>query len=89
MNRIRRRARAAVNPVSTAVTRWWCISALRRLLTGHGPTARQRRLIRAHRRARPAGRGRPDAGSTPSAGPMTARRQAIDELMSARPEPTE
>ena len=36
MNRIRRRVSAAVNPVSTAVTRWWCHSALRHMLTGHG-----------------------------------------------------
>ena len=46
MNRIRRRVSAAVNPVSTAATRWWCHSALRRMLTGYGPTARRRRLVR-------------------------------------------
>ena len=46
MNRIRRRVNAAVNPVSTAATRWWCHSALRHMLTGYGPTARQRRFIR-------------------------------------------
>jgi hypothetical protein len=44
MNGIERRVRAAVNPLSTAVTRWWCYSAMRHMLTGHGPTARQRRL---------------------------------------------
>ena len=38
MNRIGRRMRAAVNPVSTAATRWWCHSALRHMLTGYGPT---------------------------------------------------
>jgi hypothetical protein len=46
MNQIRRRVSAAVNPVSTAATRWWCHSAVRRMLTGYGPTARQRHLIR-------------------------------------------
>lgn len=46
MNGIERRVRAAVNPVSTAATRWWCHSAMRHMLTGHGPTARQSRLIR-------------------------------------------
>ena len=58
MNAIERRLRAAVNPVSTAITGWWCQSAVRHLLTGHGPSARQRRLIRAARAARP---GAPDA----------------------------
>ena len=46
MNRMRRLVSAAVNPVSTAATRWWCHSALRHMLTGYGPTASQRRLIR-------------------------------------------
>ena len=46
MNRIGRRVRAAINPVSTAATRWWCHSAMRHMLTGHGPTARQWRPIR-------------------------------------------
>jgi hypothetical protein len=72
MNGFERHLRAAVNPVSTAVTRWWCHSAWRHRLTGHGPAARPRRrrredMIRA-------------AGSAP-AGPMTARREAIDELL--------
>jgi len=44
--RIRRQVSAAVNLVSTAATRWWCHSALRHMLSGYGPTARQRRLIR-------------------------------------------
>jgi hypothetical protein len=77
MNRIRRRVSAAVNPVSTAVTRWWCHSALRHMLTGHGPTARQRRLIR---------HGTPGTGFTPSAEQMAeqmkARARAIDDLLS-------
>ena len=46
MNRIRRSLNAAVNPMSTAATRWWCHSALRHTLTGHGPTPSQRRLTR-------------------------------------------
>ncbi len=46
MSRIGRRVRGAVNPVSSAATRWWCHSALRHMLTGYGPTARQRRLSR-------------------------------------------
>jgi len=36
MNQVRRRVSAAVNPVSTAATRWWCHSALRHMLTGYG-----------------------------------------------------
>ena len=84
MNRIRRRVSAAVNPVSTAVTRWWCHSALRHMLTGHGPTARQRRLIR---HGTPGIRhGTPGTGFTPSAEQMAeqmkARARAIDELLS-------
>jgi len=41
------------------------------MLTGHGPTARQRRLIR---------RGTQGPGFTPSAEQMKARAAAIDEL---------
>jgi len=74
VNRIGRRIRAAVNPVSTAATGWWCHSALRHMLTGHGPTARQRRLIRRERMH--------GAGHVPSAEQMKARAQAIDELLS-------
>jgi hypothetical protein len=72
MSRIGRRVRAAVNPVSTAATRWWCHSALRRTLTGHGPTARQRRLTRRGMIQVP--------GRTPSARQMDARTAAIDQL---------
>jgi len=84
MNRIRRRVSAAVNPVSTAVTRWWCHSALRHMLTGHGPTARQRRLIR---HGTPAIRhGTSGTSFTPSAEQMAeqmnARARAIDDLLS-------
>jgi AcrR family transcriptional regulator len=73
MSRIGRRVRAAVNPVSTAATGWWCHSALRHMLTGYGPTASQRRLIRR--------RMNQSAGRTPSAGQMKARAAAIDRLL--------
>jgi hypothetical protein len=73
MTQIGGRVRAAVNPVSTALTGWWCHSAMRHMLTGHGPTARQRRLIR-----RGMSRG---TGRTPSAEQMKARAAAIDELL--------
>ena len=72
MNRIWRRICTAVNPVSTAATRWWCHSALRHMLTGHGPTARQRRLIR---------HGAPGVRATPSAEQLEARKAAIDDLL--------
>ena len=73
MKRIWRRVCAAVNPVSTAVTGWWCHSAIRHMLTGYGPTARQRRIIRR-------GVIRGD-GVTPAAEQMKARAAAIDELL--------
>jgi hypothetical protein len=73
MSRIGRRVRAAVNPVSTAATRWWCYSALRHMLTGYGPAARQRRLIR-HGMIH-------GAVGTPSPGQMKARAAAIDQLL--------
>jgi hypothetical protein len=80
MTRIRRRVNAAVNPVSTAFTRWWCHSALRHMLTGYGPTARQRRLIR---RGTPVmRRDTPGGGFAPSADQLDARRRAIDDLLS-------
>jgi hypothetical protein len=73
MNRIRRSLNAAVNPMSTAATRWWCHSALRHALTGHGPTASQRRLIR---------HGPPGVPASASAEQMAARKRAIDGLLS-------
>jgi hypothetical protein len=73
MSRIGRRVRAAVNPASTAATGWWCHSALRHMLTGYGPTARQRRFIR-HRMIQ-------GTGSAPSAGQMKARAAAINQLL--------
>ena len=69
MSRIGRRVRAAVNPVSTEATRWWCYSALRHMLTGY----RQRRLIR-HGMIH-------GAVGTPSARQMKARAAAIDQLL--------
>jgi len=73
MSRIGRHIRAAVNPVSTAATRWWCRSALRHMLTGYGPGAGQRRLIR---------RGVIDGAiRLPSAEQMKARAAAIDRLL--------
>jgi hypothetical protein len=84
MNRIRRRACAAVNPVSTAATRWWCHSALRHLLTGYGPAARQRRF---RRQGPPVIRSETQGGGfAPSAEQraerMGARARAIDDLLS-------
>jgi hypothetical protein len=83
MNRIRRRVSAAVNPMSTAATRWWCHSALRHMLTGYGPTAQQRRFIR---HGTPVIRhGTQGGGFAPSAEQraeqMKARARAIDELL--------
>jgi hypothetical protein len=72
MKRLRRSVNAAVNPMSTAATRWWCQSAVRHLLTGYGPTARQRRLLR---------HGTPGARSAPSAEQLEARKRAIDDLL--------
>jgi hypothetical protein len=73
MSRIGRRVRAAVNPVSTAATGWWCHSALRHMLTGYGPTARQRRIIRR--------RMIQGSSHAPSAEQMKARAAAIDRLL--------
>jgi hypothetical protein len=72
-----RRVRAAVNPISTAATRWWCHSAVRHRLTGYGPTARQPRLARYRVR-----RNGPADGPPPSAESMKARAAAIDALLS-------
>lgn len=73
MSRIGRRVRAEVNPFSTAATRWWCHSALRHMLTGYGPTARQRQSI---------GPGTiQGTGRSPSAEQMKARAAAIDQLL--------
>jgi len=73
MSRVGRRVRAAVNPVSTAATGWWCHSALRHMLTGYGPAPRQRRFTR---RAMIQG-----AARTPSAEQMKARATAIGQLL--------
>lgn len=83
MNQIRLRVRAAVNPVSTAVTRWWCHSALRHMLTGYGPTARQRRLVRhgtpVIRHETQGSRLEPSIGQR--AERMKDRARAIDDLL--------
>jgi hypothetical protein len=83
MNQIRRRVSAAVNPVSTAATRWWCHSALRHMLTGYGPTARQRHLIRhgtpVIRHETQASRFEPS--SEQKAERMKGRARAIDDLL--------
>jgi hypothetical protein len=79
MTRIWRHLCAAVNPVSTALTRWWCHSALRNTLTGYGLTPRQRRLLR--RSTPPMGPWTRGSSARPSARQMQARRQAIDELL--------
>jgi hypothetical protein len=72
MSGVGRRVRAAVNPVSTAATRWWCHSAIRHMLTGYGAAARPRRLTR---------RGMiRSAGRPPSAEQMKERAEAIDQL---------
>jgi hypothetical protein len=47
---------------------------VRHLLTGYGPTARQRRLARS--------RTNLGSGYTPSAEQMDARKRAIDDLLS-------
>jgi glutathione S-transferase len=73
MSRIGRRVRAAVNPVSTAAAGWWCQSALRHMLTGYGPTARQRRFIR-HGMTQ-------GADSRAPAEQMKARAAAINQLL--------
>jgi aminoglycoside 6'-N-acetyltransferase I len=46
MNTVERRVRAMINPWSTAFARWWCHSAARFTLTGHGP---RRRALRRDR----------------------------------------
>jgi aminoglycoside 6'-N-acetyltransferase I len=47
VNTVERRVRALVNPWSSAITRWWCHSAVRFALTGYGQRAggRQRRDV--------------------------------------------
>jgi hypothetical protein len=72
MNRIERRVRATVNPLSTALTGSWCHSVMRHMLTGYGPTARQRQLIRHETRR---------ASTMPSAEQMKARATAMTKLL--------
>jgi hypothetical protein len=90
MNPIERHIRAALNPMSTAVTGWWCHSAWRHVLTGHGLTARQRRLIRQGKPVirhgmpvnRPGTSGTGHLSAEQMADRMKARRKAIDDLLS-------
>jgi hypothetical protein len=96
MSELGRRVRAAVNPVSTAATRWWCHSSLRFLLAGQRPTAARRRLTRhrvgpgaivrvvPNRGGLP--HGGPAPGGPPSAGVMNARAAATDALFSREQE---
>lgn len=76
MTQLGRRARGIVNPMSTSATRWWCHSGLRRLLTGYGPTARQRRLARPEPDRRAA-----EARSAANADRLDRNAAAIDELL--------
>ena len=82
MNRLRRRINAAVNPASTAATRWWCHSALRRILTGYGRAPRRRLTPGDRTPVMPA--GAPGNG-TPSPEQMTehmkARAKAVDYVV--------
>jgi hypothetical protein len=77
---IERGVRAAVNPVSTAATRWWCHSALRHTLTGYGPTTSQRRLIAGQQRRIRRGLNQ-SAYRTSPAEQVKARAAAIDQLL--------
>jgi ribosomal protein S18 acetylase RimI-like enzyme len=54
MNTVERRVRAIINPWSTAFARWWCHSAARFTLTGHGPRTREPRRDRDVVRPAPA-----------------------------------
>jgi hypothetical protein len=73
MSQIGRRVRSLANPLSTEITRLWCHSGIRRMLTGYGPTAG---------RWRPA-RNEIATGKVPmqSAEQMQARAAAIDRLL--------
>ncbi len=62
MNTVERRVRAMINPWSTALTRWWCHSAARLALTGHGA---------------PRGRGRDVPRPTPADAPADGMPQAV------------
>jgi hypothetical protein len=73
MSRIGHRVRSVANRLSMAITRLWCHSGIRRMLTGYGPTAMQWRLSR-----REIASGRVPM---PSAEQMQARAAAIDRLL--------
>jgi hypothetical protein len=88
VNQLERRVRAAINPVSTAVTRWWCHSSVRLLLlTGRWPAAGRRRLLRHSVTPDVIVRSVPPRGGQARGGPqsaeaMRARAAAIDALLS-------
>lgn len=62
MNTVERRVRAMINPLSSALTRWWCHSAARFVLTGHGA---------------PRGRGQGVSRPTPADAPADGMPQAV------------
>lgn len=62
MNTVERRVRAMINPWSTALTRWWCHSAVRFALTGYGA---------------PRGRGHDVPRPTPADAPADGMSQAV------------
>jgi ribosomal protein S18 acetylase RimI-like enzyme len=66
MNTVKRRVRAMINPWSTALTRWWCHSATRFVLTGYG--APRRRVLP---------RGRDVVRPTPADAPANGGAQAV------------
>jgi hypothetical protein len=80
MNAVESRVRAMINPMSTALTRWWCHSAMRSALTGHG-RPRGRPLPREGRAARSAERG--DALATARQRADTMTRQMKDRAGAA------
>jgi hypothetical protein len=86
MSEFERRVRAAVNPMSTRATRWWCHSSLRFLLAGQWPTARRRQLMRPSVTPGAIVRIVPPRGGPAPGGPpaevMKARAAAIDALLS-------
>lgn len=62
MNTVERRVRAMINAWSTSLTRWWCHSAARFALTGHGA---------------PRGRGHDVPRPTPADAPTDGMPQAV------------
>lgn len=69
MNTVERRLRAIINPWSTALTGWWCHSAARFALTGHGAPRG-----RGHHVSRPRPAAAPDDGM-----PQAVRIEALTQ----------